>query len=39
MGFPAASQITQAAGFRTIELDMSEIRKADGSMTCLSIVL
>ena len=25
-------------GFKTIELDMSEFEKADGGLTCLSII-
>ena len=28
----------QAEGFKTIELDMSEFEKADGGLTCLSII-
>jgi dimethylargininase len=38
-GFPNTRRVVEAAGFPVIELDHSEIRKADGAMTCLSIVV
>jgi dimethylargininase len=38
-GCPDSRRLIRAEGFEVIELDMSEIRKADGSMTCLSILL
>jgi dimethylargininase len=37
-GFPRTRSAIEAAGFETIELDMSEFRKAGGSLTCLSIL-
>ena len=37
-GFPLARRAIEAAGWRVQELEMSEIRKADGSMTCLSVL-
>jgi dimethylargininase len=38
-GFPATRRLVEEAGYRVRELDTSEIRKADGSMTCMSILL
>jgi dimethylargininase len=38
-GFPAARRAIEAEGLRVQELDVSEIRKADGSLTCLSLLL
>lgn len=38
-GFPETHRIIAAAGFRVVTLEVSEIRKADGSLTCLSIPL
>jgi len=37
-GFPRTRSALEAAGFETIELDMSEFRKGGGSLTCLSIL-
>jgi dimethylargininase len=37
-GFPRTRSALEAAGFDTIEMDMSEFRKAGGSLTCLSIL-
>jgi len=37
-GYPRARDALAAAGFATIELDTSEFRKADGALTCLSIL-
>jgi dimethylargininase len=35
---PAAQALVESAGFRAIPVDTSELRKADGALTCLSIV-
>ncbi len=37
--FPQTRAQLERAGFATIALSMSEIRKADGSLTCLSIII
>jgi len=36
-GFPNTKKKLKSMGFETIELDMSEVRKMDGGLTCLSI--
>ena len=36
-GYPAVKEALESRGLETIELDMSEIRAADGSLTCCSI--
>lgn len=36
-GFPETRRIVERAGFTVIALDVSELRKADGSLTCCSI--
>jgi dimethylargininase len=36
-GFPKAKQKMNDAGYQTIELDMSEFRKLDGGLSCLSL--
>ncbi|MBU0927427.1 MAG: N(G),N(G)-dimethylarginine dimethylaminohydrolase [Spirochaetes bacterium] len=36
-GYPKALAAIRAAGMRTIELDMSEYRKIDGGLSCLSL--
>ena len=36
-GFPKVRRQLAAAGLRTIELDVSEARKMDGGLTCLSL--
>ncbi len=36
-GFPATRSKLDAAGMKIIELDMSEVRKMDGGLTCLSL--
>jgi dimethylargininase len=36
-GFPKAKQTIEDAGYPTIELDMSEFRKLDGGLSCLSL--
>jgi len=38
-GAPRTRERLEAAGFRTLEVDTSELRKADGALTCLSILL
>jgi len=37
-GFPATERALREAGFEPVPLPTSEIRKADGSLTCLSIL-
>jgi dimethylargininase len=37
-GFPRTRDALAAAGFTTLELHTSEFRKADGALTCLSII-
>jgi dimethylargininase len=36
-GFPITKQKINEAGYQTIELDMSEFRKLDGGLSCLSL--
>jgi dimethylargininase len=38
-GAPRAQAVVEAAGLRVIAVDTSELRKADGALTCLSIVV
>jgi dimethylargininase len=38
-GFPNISKQIRAHGFKTLELKMSEFEKADGGVTCLSLIL
>ncbi len=38
-GFPRTQAALETAGLRTIALDTSEFRRADGSLTCLSVIL
>lgn len=38
-GFPRTRDRVTGAGFDVVELDMSEFRKAGGSLTCLSVLL
>jgi dimethylargininase len=38
-GFPRTAEALERAGFDVIALDTSEFRKADGSLTCLSLLL
>ena len=38
-GFPRTRALLEGRGLRVVELDMSEIAKGDGSLTCLSIVV
>jgi len=37
-GFASSRGRIETAGFRTIEVDTSETRKADGALTCMSVV-
>ncbi|HYL99538.1 MAG TPA: arginine deiminase-related protein [Blastocatellia bacterium] len=37
-GYPVTQSKIKAAGFDVVPLDMSEIKKGDGSLTCLSIL-
>ena len=37
MGFPKTIKIIKAAGYQTIEVDVSEFRKLDGGLSCLSL--
>lgn len=36
-GYPKAKKTIEGAGYSTIELDMSEFRKLDGGLSCLSL--
>ncbi|HTM19498.1 MAG TPA: N(G),N(G)-dimethylarginine dimethylaminohydrolase [Kofleriaceae bacterium] len=38
-GCPATAALVAAAGYRPVPVDTSELRKADGALTCLSILL
>lgn len=38
-GFPATRDVLEQAGFRTIPLVTTEARKADGALTCMSILV
>jgi dimethylargininase len=38
-GFPAAAKLIAAAGYRVVPLEMSEFRKMDGGLSCLSLRL
>ena len=38
-GFPMIREKILQHGFETVELEMSEFEKADGGVTCLSIIL
>ena len=38
-GFPKVADKIRAHGFHIIELEMSEFEKADGSVTCLSLII
>ena len=37
-GFPEAHEMVEELGFEVISLDVSEIEKCDGALTCLSIL-
>jgi dimethylargininase len=37
LGFPKSKQRIEDAGYETVELDMSEFRKLDGGLSCLSL--
>jgi dimethylargininase len=36
-GFPKTKRKVEDRGFKTIQLDVSEMRKMDGGLTCLSL--
>jgi dimethylargininase len=36
-GYPAARALVESLGFETIPLDVSEFRKLDGGLSCLSL--
>lgn len=36
-GFPNAKKAIEQAGYKTLELDVSEFRKVDGGLSCLSL--
>jgi dimethylargininase len=38
-GFPFLKKAVEEKGYKTVELDMSEFRKMDGGLTCLSLLL
>jgi dimethylargininase len=38
-GFPEVREKIERHGFKTVELEMSEFEKADGGVTCLSLIL
>ena len=37
-GYPESHQLVKDAGFDVIPMDVSEIEKCDGALTCLSIL-
>lgn len=37
LGFPSTLNLIRKAGFKTLELDVSEFRKLDGGLSCLSL--
>lgn len=37
--FPNTRKVLEAAGFKTIPIDVSELHKAEGGLTCLSLIL
>ncbi|MFC2134353.1 dimethylarginine dimethylaminohydrolase family protein [Bacteroidota bacterium] len=36
-GFPKAKAVVESAGYKTIEVDVSEFQKLDGGLSCLSL--
>jgi dimethylargininase len=38
-GYPTVKNTLEERGIETIEIDMGQIREADGSLTCLSVFL
>lgn len=38
-GFPKTKSLVEAKGFSVIELEMTEIEKAEGALTCLSVII
>jgi dimethylargininase len=37
MGYPKTKAAIEAAGYRVLEVDVSEFRKLDGGLSCLSL--
>jgi dimethylargininase len=37
-GYPEAYKMVEEAGFKVVVLDVSEIQKCDGALTCMSIL-
>jgi dimethylargininase len=37
--FPETKKLIEEKGFSVIELDMTEFQKAEGALTCLSVIL
>jgi len=37
LGYPISSQKVQAAGYEVLEIDVSEFKKVDGGLSCLSL--
>jgi len=37
-GFPETKELLEEKGLHVVELEMSEFRKADGALTCLSVI-
>ena len=37
MGYPKSKAVIDRAGYETIEVDVSEFRKLDGGLSCLSL--
>jgi dimethylargininase len=37
MGFSKTNEMIKAAGYQTIEVNVSEFRKLDGGLSCLSL--
>ena len=37
-GYPRTRELIEDAGFETISIEMSELRKGEGALTCLSII-
>jgi dimethylargininase len=38
-GFQSVREKIRAQGLKTLELEMSEFEKADGGITCLSLII
>jgi dimethylargininase len=37
--FPGTRSVLEQAGYRTVPIDVSELHKAEGALTCLSLLL